>query len=84
MGAAKYICSDKTGTITQNKMNVMHIVNYQGIPVKDFTAEKLHKDYFEKLTAAIFHNTSAVVDTEKGPQTEVALLKMIRNLTGKN
>lgn len=63
MGAARYVCSDKTGTITQNKMNVVHVVNNGGIPVKDFTADKLHKDYFNKLTNAIFHNTSAVVDT---------------------
>lgn len=35
----------------------------------------------ELLKNAIFHNTSAIVSTEKGPQTEVALLKMARNLT---
>lgn len=84
MGAAKYICSDKTGTITQNKMNVVHIVNSTSMPVKDFTPDKMNKDYFDKLAAGIFHNTAAAVDTEKGAQTEIALLKMIRKLTGKN
>lgn len=84
MGAARFICSDKTGTITQNKMNVMHIVNAGSIPIKDFSADKLHRDYLDKLSTAIFHNTSAAVDNEKGAQTEIALLKMIRKLTGKN
>lgn len=84
MGAARFICSDKTGTITQNKMNVMHVVNVGSIAIKDFVNGKLHKDYLEKLTTAIFHNTSAVVDTEKGAQTEIALLKMARQVSGKN
>jgi hypothetical protein len=46
--------------------------------------DKLNKDYLDKLAIGIFHNTSAAVDTEKGAQTEIALLKMIRKLTGKN
>ena len=31
--------------------------------------DKIHADYYQKLTHAVFHNTSALVDTEKGAQT---------------
>lgn len=32
----------------------------------------------------MFHNTSAITDPEKGAQTEIALIKLARTLTGGN
>mgnify|MGYP002078616602 CR=1 FL=1 len=62
MGAARFLCSDKTGTITQNKMNVKHIVNLDSIPVAQFNKNDIHKDYHNILTHAMFHNTAAVAE----------------------
>lgn len=42
MGAARFLCSDKTGTITQNKMNVKHVVNFDSIPVEQYNKGALH------------------------------------------
>lgn len=44
----------------------------------------MNPDYLLLLQNALIHNTAAIVDTQKGAQTEVALLKMSRNLTGLN
>lgn len=63
MGAAKFICSDKTGTITQNKMNVMHIVNNDSIPIDKFYSAKINAEYIKRLEAAIFHNSTGVAET---------------------
>ncbi len=62
MGAARFLCSDKTGTITQNKMNVKHVVNLDSIPVTQFDRNNIHKDYHNLITTAMFHNTGASAD----------------------
>lgn len=76
MGAATVICTDKTGTLTQNRMTV-HQTNFYGL--KD---QQLSDDFISKLIIeGISENTTAFLDTSHeneikvlGNPTECALL----------
>ena len=86
MGGADQICSDKTGTLTQNKMtashlwvdnNVLNLENDQKSKI-NFEAEFLHY-----LKESIFTNSSAFIDPLKGNQgskTEIALILFMNDL----
>ena len=86
MGGANMICSDKTGTLTQNKMTVSEFwagtfpMNFDINPPthKSFQAEYLHI-----LKESIFTNTSAFIDSIKGQigsKTEIAMLLLMLTL----
>ena len=68
MGAVTVICTDKTGTLTQNKMHVDELVSYDELP----------EQAFDELIAL---NSTAFLDAEGkiiGNPTEGALLEWMR------
>ena len=84
LGCVSVICSDKTGTLTQNKMTVEKVYVDGDIisPNQLDLKNQLHRDL---VYNAILSNDSSIVDGKGiGDPTEYALLEMFRNIKVEN
>jgi len=89
MGGANYVCSDKTGTLTQNKMTLTKIWNKE-MKVVDVYSDEIdlsktipNKGIVEMLVRGITCNSNAQLhatdpEKHKGSKTEIAFLEFSR------
>ena len=85
MGNANEICSDKTGTLTQNKMTVMSLYAedrvIEGEANPDFMQMASHDDVMKAVvynsTAKIAKNHETGVEETTGNATEVGMIKYL-------
>lgn len=83
MGGANYICSDKTGTLTKNEMNIFNVYNgKETIDLREIAMSKddpsniykpynfFSQDYFELLIQGIICNVQMIIDENQNISNE--------------
>jgi len=83
LGAVTYICTDKTGTLTRNKMHVEQVFVNAGTYERNELEALKQQPEGQLLLQAFALNNDAVEDGEqniRGDSTEVALLEIAREL----